>query len=164
MQVTYGTKAVLAQRLQFAEFGAPVTGPTVIDVRATAALAGPLRDRVGRGSRYLAARLAMARQGIQDVQIAPTEVPGKRHRADGFTKPLVGEALRVFAAQNQGLDTRNLVPPVPTRAGGARAGASRRDRGAEASGGAGADVGGGRTGPGRAERSSRASGGGDACP
>jgi len=101
LQLTYATKEAVAQRLQFSELGAPLNVPTVVDEGATVALAGPLRDRVGRGSRYLAARLAMVRQSIQDGQIKPTKVPGEGHRADGFTKPLTGAAFRAFAAANR---------------------------------------------------------------
>ena len=93
MQLTYATKEVLAQRLQFAELGAPVREPAVADMDATAALAGPNRDRVSRGSRYIAARLAMVWMAIQDGQLKPTKVPGKEHRADGYTKPLTGGAF-----------------------------------------------------------------------
>ena len=93
MQLTYASKEAVAQRLQFAEFGPPLTVPTEIEVDATAALAGPMRDRVSRVSRYLAVRLAMVRQSIQDGQIAPIKVPGVGHRADGSTRPLVGEAF-----------------------------------------------------------------------
>ena len=94
----------------------PLAVPTEIEVDATAALAGPMRDRVSRASRYLAARLAMVRQSIQDGQIAPIKVPGVGHRADGFTKPLVGEAFRTFAAANLGLGVDNLVAPGRVRA------------------------------------------------
>ena len=100
MQLTFASKVAVAQRLQFTEFGPPLVVPTEIEVDAKAALAGPIRDRVARASRYIAARLAMVRQAIQDGQIAPNKVPGVRHRADGFTKPPVGEALRTFAAAN----------------------------------------------------------------
>ena len=115
MQLTYASKEAVAQRLHFAEFGAPLVVPTEIEVDATAALAGPIRDRVARASRYLAARLAMVRQSIQDGQIAPTKVPAVGHRADGFTKPLVGEAFRTFAAANLGLGTDGLVAPGRVR-------------------------------------------------
>lgn len=90
MQLTYATKEVLAQREQFAELGAPVSEPAVAEVDASATLAGPMRDRVVRGSRSIAGRLAMVRQALQDGQIKPTKVPGKEHRASGFTKPLTG--------------------------------------------------------------------------
>ena len=118
LQLTYATKGVLAQRLQFAELGAPVREPAVADVDATAALAGPNRDRVSRGSRYIAARLAMVREAIQDGQLKPTKVSGKGRRADGCTKPLTGEAFRAFAAENLRLDVSDLVAPGPTRAAG----------------------------------------------
>ena len=134
MQLTYATKEAVAQRLQFAELGAPLNVPTVIDVDATAALAGPLRDRVGRGSRYLAARLAMVRQGIQDGQIAPTKVPGVGHRADGFTKPLTGAAFREFAAANLGLDTSDLIPTGQGRGGPPRQSAGGVGRNAASNG------------------------------
>ena len=90
--------------------------PTEIEVDATAALAGPLRDRVSRASRYLAARLAMVRQSIQDGEINPIKVPGEGHRADGFTKPLVGAAFRTFAAANLGMAVGDLAPPGRVRA------------------------------------------------
>jgi hypothetical protein len=139
LQLTHATKEAVGLRLQFAELGAPLNVPTVIDVDATAALAGPLRDRVGRGSRYLAARLAMVRQGIQDGLIAPTKVPGVGHRADGFTKPLTGAAFREFAAANLGVDTSDLIAPGPTQAGNRNTGSS---------GGPGTSTGGGATGTG----------------
>ena len=85
--------------------------PTEIEVDATAALAGPMRDRVSRASRYLAARLAMVRQSIQDGQIAPIKIPGVGHTADGFTKPIVRVAFRTFAAANLGLEVDDLVAP-----------------------------------------------------
>ena len=48
----------------------------------------------------------------------PTKVPGKGHRADGFTKALNGDTFRVFAAGNLGLDVSDFVAPGPTRAAG----------------------------------------------
>ena len=75
-----------------------------------------MRDRVSRASRYLAARLAMVRQSIQDGEIAPIKVPGVGHRADGFTKPLASEALRTFAAANLGMAVSGLVPLGRVRA------------------------------------------------
>ena len=105
MQLTYATKEVLAQRLQIAELGAPVNEPAVADVDATAALAGPMRGRVGRGSRYIAGRLAMVRQAVQNGQIKPTKVPGKRHRAGGFIKPLTRDPSEYMRPRDTGINT-----------------------------------------------------------
>ena len=169
MQLSYATKEVAALRLQLAELGLPLRAPTAVYVDATVALAGPLRDRVARKSRFLAARLAMVCQAIQDGQIEPTKVPGVGHRADGFTKPLTGAAFREFAAANLGLDTSDLIPtgqgrsgPPRQSAGGvgrnaasngrpsATTGRGRADTGGSTAGrGSGASIGGGRASTGR---------------
>ena len=58
----------------------------------------------------------MARQSIQDGEIAPIKVPRAGHRAGGFTMPLVGEAFRTFAAVNLRMAVSDLAPPGRVRA------------------------------------------------
>ena len=102
VQLTIATKKVLGRRLQFADLGTPVSEPAVIDADASAALAGPMRNKTSRSSQYIAARLAMVRQAFEDRQIELVEVGKEGHKADGYTRPLVEDAFRSFAAGNLG--------------------------------------------------------------
>ena len=66
--------------------------------------------RISQQSRYLAVRLAMIRQVVDDGEIQVNYVPSADNLADIFTKPLAGKAFRHRRALVLGLDERNGDP------------------------------------------------------
>jgi len=93
---TYSLKSVQGMRVFLKELRLRPLDPEVptpFNLDATATLSGVEMEKVSEGMRYVAARLAMLRYGVEIGDIVNQKCPTEDNKADGFTKELTGAKL-----------------------------------------------------------------------
>jgi len=102
---THALKYVVAIRMLQSELdlGVAPTGPTTFATDAAAVVNGTALERVGRTSRWQAARYGMMRWGIETRSIELTKKDARLMVADILTKPLTGELFYTLRAAILGL-------------------------------------------------------------
>lgn len=104
---TYATKELIAWRVLLRELGLVAEQPTQLRMDALGTLRGVEMERISQASRYLATRVAMLRQAVQDGAMELVYVPTGDNMADIFTKPLVGATFKKMRALVMGLEPRH---------------------------------------------------------
>ena len=89
---SWAGKAIIPMRMLQAELRLGPTGPTVVEIDASALLDGISMDKVSRKQRFQAARLAMIRQWKADSVITLKKKQSKFMRADILSKAMAPAA------------------------------------------------------------------------
>ena len=89
---SWAGKAIIPMRMLQAELRLGPTGPTVVEIDASALLDGISMDKVSRKQRFQAARLAMIRQWKADGVITLKKEQSKLMRADILSKAMAPAA------------------------------------------------------------------------
>jgi hypothetical protein len=89
---SWAGKAIIPMRMLQAELRLGPTGPTVVEIDASALLDGISMDKVSRKQRFQAARLAMIRQWKADGVITLKKEQSKFMRADILSKAMAPAA------------------------------------------------------------------------
>jgi len=114
LMATLAYRWTLSLRMLLADLGlgAPAVGPTTLWTDSQILLDGTRCERLGKSSRWLAARYAMMRFGVACGIIAPSKCPAADNVSDIVTKPLTGEALVRHRATILGLAHAVLEDPT----------------------------------------------------
>ena len=108
--LAYRWKLSLRMLLVDLEIGAELVDPTIVWTDSQILLDGTQCERLGKSSRWLAARYAMIRFGIQCGAIVARKRDGDDNVADIVTKPLTGAAFAKHRATILGL--AHAISPV----------------------------------------------------
>jgi hypothetical protein len=108
---THALKAIMGHRIMCKELTLQAPGPTVLNLDALGTLQGVEMERVSAASKYLATRMAMLRQSVEDGAVSLAKVPSEANLADIFTKPLVGATFRRLRALVLGLAPPSAPKP-----------------------------------------------------